>query len=114
MNLVAERCTECHPGAPVVGDADQRLFMQQLPEWDILDVNYVRKLRRVYRLKNWDRSIRFANEVARIADEEDHHPSLLIEFGRVTVSWFTLVVKDLHRNDFIMAAKTDQLFANFA
>ncbi len=113
MDLSAERCSECHPGSPVVTDAEERLFMQQLPDWDILDVNYVRKLRRVYRLRNWDRSMAFANEVARIADEQDHHPSLQIEFGKVTVTWFTLVVRDLHRNDFVMAAKTDKAFAAF-
>ena len=114
VELSAERCSECHPGAPVITDIEQRTFMAQLPDWDILDVNYVRKLRRVYRLRNWDRSMAFATEIARIADEQDHHPTLMIEFGKVTVTWFTLVVKDLHRNDFIMAAKSDKVFADFS
>ena len=111
MPLSAERCSVCNPGAPVVSGDEQRLLMEQVPEWDVIDVNYVRKLRRVFRLRNWDGSMAFANEISRIADAEDHHPSLLIEFGKVTVTWFTLVVRDLHRNDFIMAAKTDRLYA---
>jgi 4a-hydroxytetrahydrobiopterin dehydratase len=48
-------------------------------------------------------------QVGQIAEEEGHHPSILTEWGRVTVTWWTHKIKGLHRNDFIMAAKTDRL-----
>jgi 4a-hydroxytetrahydrobiopterin dehydratase len=47
--------------------------------------------------------------VGEVAEAEDHHPALLTEWGKVTVTWWTHAVKGLHRNDFIAAAKTDQL-----
>jgi 4a-hydroxytetrahydrobiopterin dehydratase len=47
--------------------------------------------------------------VAELAESESHHPSLLTEWGRVRVTWYTTKIKDLHRNDFVMAAKTDRL-----
>jgi len=51
----------------------------------------------------------FTNQVAKIANDEDHHPAILTEWGKVTVTWWTHKIRGLHLNDFIMAAKTDQL-----
>jgi 4a-hydroxytetrahydrobiopterin dehydratase len=48
--------------------------------------------------------------VAEIAEAEDHHPALLLEWGRVTVTWWTHAIRGLHRNDLVMAAKTQRLF----
>jgi 4a-hydroxytetrahydrobiopterin dehydratase len=56
----------------------------------------------------------FTNKVGGLAEEEDHHPAILTEYGKVTVVWWTHAIKGLHRNDFIMAAKTDQLAAQVA
>jgi 4a-hydroxytetrahydrobiopterin dehydratase len=52
----------------------------------------------------------FTNRAAQLANEEDHHPAILTEWGKVTVTWWTHKIKGLHQNDFIMAAKTDQLY----
>ncbi|HSE95394.1 MAG TPA: 4a-hydroxytetrahydrobiopterin dehydratase, partial [Methylomirabilota bacterium] len=51
----------------------------------------------------------FTNRVGALAEAEGHHPALLTEWGRVTVSWWTHAIRGLHRNDFVMAAKTDRL-----
>ena len=56
-------------------------------------------------------ALEFTNQVGELAEQEDHHPSILTEWGRVTVTWWTHAVSGLHVNDFISAAKTDQLFA---
>ncbi|HKM77940.1 MAG TPA: 4a-hydroxytetrahydrobiopterin dehydratase, partial [Candidatus Bathyarchaeia archaeon] len=53
----------------------------------------------------------FTNQVGKIAQAQSHHPVLVTEWGRVTVTWWTHKIKGLHRNDFIMAAKTDQIYA---
>ena len=50
------------------------------------------------------------DEIAELAEKEGHHPALLTEWGRTTVTWWTHKIKGLHRNDFVMAAKTDELF----
>jgi len=68
-------------------------------------------LEKVFKSKNFAQASEFTNKVGAIAEEEDHHPMLVVEWGRVTVQWWTHVVKGLHKNDFIMAAKTDELAA---
>jgi 4a-hydroxytetrahydrobiopterin dehydratase len=67
---------------------------------------------RVY--KNFVEALHFTNKVGELAETEGHHPSLLTEWGKVTVTWWTHKINGLHRNDFIMAAKTDELYAQHA
>ena len=81
----------------------------QVPEWQIVEVDGIKRLQRVFKLKDFVQALDFANRVGKIAEDEDHHPMLIVEWGRVTVQWWTHVVKGLHKNDFIMAAKTDAL-----
>ena len=59
---------------------------------------------------NFVDALAFTNRVGQIAEEEDHHPALLTEWGKVTVSWWTHKIRGLHRNDLIMGAKTDELY----
>jgi 4a-hydroxytetrahydrobiopterin dehydratase len=67
------------------------------------------RLEKTYPFKDFAMAVYFTNQVAKIAEKEDHHPSILTEWGKVTVTWWTHKIKGLHKNDFIMAAKTDQL-----
>jgi 4a-hydroxytetrahydrobiopterin dehydratase len=85
-------------------------LQQQLPLWTVLPVSTELRLQRVFKFKNFNQSIAFADRVAKIADEADHHPSLLVEWGKVTVTWWTHTIHGLHQNDFIMAARTDLLY----
>ena len=55
-------------------------------------------------------SLNFTNKVAELAEVEDHHPEIVLEWGNVTVSWWSHKIKGLHKNDFICASKTDDLF----
>jgi 4a-hydroxytetrahydrobiopterin dehydratase len=84
--------------------------MPDLPEWQVLEYDSVPRLVRVFPFKRYLDGVAFANQIAALADQQDHHPSLLIEWRRVTVSWFTHSIGGLHRNDLIMAARTDQIF----
>jgi len=59
--------------------------------------------------KEFCAALDFTNTVGGLAEEEGHHPAILTEYGKVTVVWWTHKIKGLHRNDFIMAAKTDQI-----
>ena len=82
-----------------------------MPEWELAEVDGVKRLRRVFAFDDFASALEFTNRVGAAAEEEGHHPALLTEWGRVTVSWWTHKIKGLHRNDFVMAAKTDQLYA---
>jgi 4a-hydroxytetrahydrobiopterin dehydratase len=110
MALTSERCEACQPGAPMVTEEEERQFKPQIPNWEMVEVNGERRLKRRFTFKGWMLAVQFTDAVARIAEEENHHPSILLEWGKVTVTWWTHAIKGLHRNDFIMAAKTDQIY----
>jgi 4a-hydroxytetrahydrobiopterin dehydratase len=106
------KCVPCRGGEPPLEDAQIASLRPQVPEWEVIEVDGVKRLQRVFKLKNFVQALHFTNRVGEIAEAEDHHPSLLTEWGRVTVTWWTHKIKGLHQNDFIMAAKTDELYAN--
>jgi 4a-hydroxytetrahydrobiopterin dehydratase len=106
------RCVPCRGGEPVLTDDEIADLRPQVPEWAVSEVDGIRHLERVFKFKNFVQALEFTNQVGALAEAEGHHPALLTEWGRVTVTWWTHKIKGLHRNDFIMAAKTDQLFTN--
>lgn len=103
-------CEACRIDAPKVTDEQSAELMKQIPEWSLEEVEGIKQLHRVYKFKNFMAAMQFANAVAEISEEEGHHPGILVEWGKATVSWWSHSIKGLHRNDFIMAAKTDELF----
>jgi len=82
----------------------------QVPGWKVVEKDGVSRLERVFQFKNFLQALAFTNQVGGVAESEGHHPALLTEWGKVTVTWWTHKIKGLHRNDFIMAAKTDKLY----
>ena len=108
-NLSQLKCVACRGGDPMLADEEIAELHPQVPEWQIVEVDGIKRLQRVFKLKDFVQALDFANRVGKIAEDEDHHPMLIVEWGRVTVQWWTHVVKGLHKNDFIMAAKTDAL-----
>jgi len=102
-------CVACRRDAPTVPDAEIPGLHSQVAEWEIVEVDGVKRLRRVFAFADFAEALEFTTRVGALADEEGHHPALLTEWGRTTVSWWTHKIKGLHRNDFIMAAKTDAL-----
>lgn len=103
------KCVACRGGEPKLTDAEIAELQPQVPEWKIVEQDGVLRLERMFKFKNYAQSVDFTNRVTAIAEEQDHHPLIVLEWGRVTVQWWTHVVKGLHKNDFIMAAKTDEL-----
>jgi 4a-hydroxytetrahydrobiopterin dehydratase len=81
-----------------------------VPSWQIVERDSIKRLERGFKFRNFAEALAFTNRVGEIAELEGHHPALLAEWGRVTVSWWTHKIKGLHRNDFIMAAKTDRVY----
>jgi 4a-hydroxytetrahydrobiopterin dehydratase len=110
-SLASERCVACRPDAPLLSPAEIDALMPSVPGWSVVEVDGEKRLTRVFKLKNFGEALAFTNKVGAIAEAEDHHPALLTEWGRVTVSWWTHAIKGLHRNDFVMAAKTSSLVA---
>jgi 4a-hydroxytetrahydrobiopterin dehydratase len=110
MSLVNEYCEACQPGSPSVSEEEREDLMLHIPEWDEQVINDVPRLRRTFRFDGWMPAVEFTNRVAALAEDQGHHPQIRLEWGKVTVSWWTHAIRNLHRNDFIMAAKTDQVY----
>ena len=104
------KCVACRAGEPTVTDDEINMLHLQIPYWQVKEVDGVKRLERVFKVKNFAQAVEFTNRVGAIAEEENHYPLIITEYGRVTVDWWTHVIKGLHKNDFIMAAKTDELF----
>jgi len=109
-NLVEMNCVRPRSGEPPLGDEEVAELQLQISEWGIVERDGVKQLERVFKFKNFVEALGFSNQVGELAEAQDHHPALLTEWGRVTVTWWTHAVTGLHRNDFVMAAKTDVLY----
>jgi 4a-hydroxytetrahydrobiopterin dehydratase len=107
--LASERCVACRSDSPSLADADVAVLARQLPGWRVVDRDGIRRLECMFEFADFATALAFTNRVAALAESEGHHPALLTEWGRVTVTWWTHAIRGLHRNDFIMAAKTDAL-----
>lgn len=93
----------------MVQDLEILKLHPQVPEWSVTEKDGIKRLEKKFTFRNFAEAHAFTNRVGEIAEEEGHHPSILTEWERVTVTWWTHKIKGLHRNDFIMAAKTDRL-----
>lgn len=107
--LASEKCVACRRDAPRVPQEEIPALRREVPEWDLIEEDGIWKLRRVFRFDNFADALAFTVRVGELAEQEGHHPAILTEWGRVTVTWWTHKIRGLHRNDFIMAAKTDRL-----
>ena len=108
-SLTSRTCEACRVGAPRATQEEIDRYMPQLPDWELVQEEETDRLRRKFAFADFRKALQFANRVGEIAEEEGHHPALLVEWGAVTVSWWTHKIGGLHVNDFIMAAKTDAL-----
>ena len=106
--LENNKCEACRIGAPKVTDEEKETFLKELPDWNILD-DGVEKLVKDFNFSSYMEAVDFTKKVAEMADEEDHHPKIILEWGKVTVYWWSHKIEGLHKNDFICAAKTDSL-----
>ena len=109
-----ERCTACRRDSPLVTDLEMRELKAEIPGWTIVQRREIQQLERVFNGKDFAEALSFTNRVGALAEAEGHHPAILTEWGKVTVTLWTHTIHGLHRNDFIMAAKIDALAAGIS
>lgn len=107
--LAQQTCIPCSSSLPPATPEEIARLRLEVPNWEVMEVETVPQLQRQYRFKNFALALAFTNEVGAIAQTANHHPALLTEWGKVTVTWWTHVIGGLHHNDFVMAAKTDEV-----
>lgn len=108
MDLTQKHCIPCEGGAPAMTEDEEKKYLGSVPDW-ILVTDGSHKIRRQFTLKDFKESIAFVNRIAKVAEEEQHHPDIYIFYNKVQVDLFTHAVGGLSENDFIMAQKIDQL-----
>ncbi|MCJ7537097.1 MAG: 4a-hydroxytetrahydrobiopterin dehydratase [Anaerolineales bacterium] len=110
IDLKSMSCAPPRIGGAPLDNSDIETYLPQLPRWEVIEVDGEKRLTRQYKFNNFSAALKFTNNIGELAEQEDHHPAILTEWGRVTVTWWTHAVNGLHLNDFISAAKTDQIF----
>jgi 4a-hydroxytetrahydrobiopterin dehydratase len=108
-SLTEMKCVPCRGGEPTVADGEITELNLQVPDWRMVEIDGIKRLERVFKFKSFAEALKFTNQIGKLAEAEGHHPAILTEWGKVTVTWWTHKIKGLHRNDFIMAAKTDKI-----
>lgn len=108
-DLKDQKCEACRAGSPLVTQEEIDELMPQIPEWQIIEEEGIKRLVRIFKFSSFAEALSFTTKVGEQADEEGHHPAILTEWGKVTVTWWSRKIKGLHKSDFIMAAKTDNI-----
>jgi 4a-hydroxytetrahydrobiopterin dehydratase len=104
------RCTPCRGGEVPLSRTEIEDYLPQVPDWKLEKQNGSYRIERSFRFSDFSQALKFTNKIGELAEKEGHHPSVLTEWGRVTVRWWTHKIRGLHRNDFIMAAKSEKMY----
>jgi 4a-hydroxytetrahydrobiopterin dehydratase len=107
-DLSSQSCEACQIDAPKVPQDQIQILLSEINGWVLIE-EPINKIQKVFSFKSYKDSVDFSNKVASLADDEDHHPQIVLEWGKVTVIWWSHKIEGLHKNDFICAAKTDKL-----
>jgi len=108
MDLTKKHCVPCEGGMPPMAEKDEGRYIKEVPSWKLIR-DGIHKIRKEFIFKDFKKSIEFVNKVAKIAEEEDHHPDIYIYYNKVHLELHTHAVGGLSENDFIMAAKIDKM-----
>jgi len=108
-DLSRERCQACRGDVPQVDAQTQKALLEQIPGWSIIAIDGVDRLTKSFHFSDFKQALIFSNVIGELAEAIGHHPEIVTAWGKVTVSWWTHKIGGLHRNDFIVAAKTDRL-----
>ena len=108
------KCTACRGDEPPLTADEIAELLPLVPGWKIVERDGIKRLERSFKYRDFAQALAFTNQIGAAAEAEGHHPALLTEWGAVTVTWWTHKIKGLHRNDFIMAAKTSAMYSTEA
>ncbi|HLV33565.1 MAG TPA: 4a-hydroxytetrahydrobiopterin dehydratase [Spirillospora sp.] len=111
--LLNKTCEPVDENAMALSEDQLREFMRYVPDWHLVEEDHELHLRRRFEFSDFAEALAFANYVAEQAEAENHHPRIVIEWGEVTIDWWTRAVGGLHSNDFVMAVRTDDAFSRW-
>ena len=111
-HLTQQSCVPCRGGVPPLAAGEMSLLLPEVPEWRLAEEGGIPRIEREFRFKDFRAAMEFAVRVGELAEREQHHPELRVGWGHVNVELWTHKIRGLHQNDFIMAAKIDEIQAH--
>jgi len=110
MNLLSKKCVPCEGGVQPLGADEIAKYLSEIHGWKNIEN---KKIRKEFVLPNFLKTIAFVDKIALLAENEGHHPDMIISYNNLAIEIFTHAVGGLSENDFILAAKIDELLSSF-
>ena len=107
MNLAEKRCVPCRGGVPPLKGDELLKYAGELSGWKVIDEHHMTK---TFLFPDFVQALDFVNRAGAVAEEEGHHPDLLLTWGKVDVKTYTHKIDGLTESDFILAAKIDRAY----
>ena len=104
--LNKQRCVPCRADSPRLDNEQARQLLTSIPGWHIEKQSGIPRLVKSFNFGSFREAFEFAARVSEIAEQQNHHPLITVEWGKATIQWWTHSISGLHLNDFIMAART--------
>jgi len=108
--LTEKHCVPCEVGTQPFDVETINGLLPMVPNWKLEDQT---RIKRSFKFKDFAESMRFINEVAKLAEAEGHHPDIFVSYNYVRITLMTHNVGGLSENDFIMAAKIDEILSHY-
>ncbi len=104
--LADKKCVPCRGGTPPLKGKELKDLHKIVPQWNVVEAHH---LTREYKFPDFAQALEFVNRVGALAEEQGHHPDILLAWGKVGITLWTHKVDGLTESDFIMAAKIDRV-----
>jgi 4a-hydroxytetrahydrobiopterin dehydratase len=105
-NLATKTCAPCRGGVPPLEGEELASLQKQVDGWNVVEQHHVTK---TFTFPNFREALKFVNQVGELAEEQGHHPDIILAWGKVEIRTWTHKINGLTESDFILAAKIDQL-----
>ena len=105
-SLADKKCVPCRGGVPPLRGEELEKLWGDLPNWTVLNEHH---LQREFKFPDFKQALDFVNRVGELAEEQGHHPDILLAWGKVGITLWTHKIDGLTESDFIMASKIDRL-----
>ena len=107
MPLADQTCVPCKGGVPPLKGAALDSLKAQLPGWEVIEEHHLRK---AFTFPDFQKALDFVNRAGAIAEEQGHHPDILLRWGKAEVTTYTHKINGLTESDFVLAAKIDRAY----
>jgi 4a-hydroxytetrahydrobiopterin dehydratase len=104
--LASKNCAPCRGGVPPLAGKELESLASQVPQWKVIDGHHIV---RNFAFPDFRQALSFVNKVGEIAEQQGHHPDILLSWGKAEITTWTHKINGLTESDFILAAKIDQL-----